>query len=297
MVGSKSCSLCTEFLALVASAVSVTRLKTEIFGVFDRPACELVCERAGNGPTGYWYPVSRKAKYFFEQHLTFRFSLVCIAYECSLLFFSPYFFDDCSYRNMTPRGNQSTPTPRMPSSITPPAIKKPLPYSPDLYCGIVGPGSVPPTPIRGAIFYKQKQQRSSSFKDTLLKLSNFASLLCVLDCTILPIISIALPFFEFHDALHELGHTLALTFVLPVGLLATVTNYCYKHQNLWVSSLAILGLLLIGAANAEAVPHWLHCLHHGVLHRVANLSGCAFLMLSNYISHRIASCQLPDCLC
>ncbi|KAG7347371.1 MerC mercury resistance protein [Nitzschia inconspicua] len=136
------------------------------------------------------------------------------------------------------------------------------------------------------------------------QLSNIASFLCVLDCTILPIITVALPLLGVlnlgaaqMEALHELGHSLALFFVLPVGSLTTVLNY-RSHRKPWIASMAVMGLLLVGIANSHfhlaassSTPQWishsLHMIQHcGPWHRLVNISGCALLLGSNYLSQR-----------
>jgi len=146
--------------------------------------------------------------------------------------------------------------------------------------------------------------------DRLRKLSNFASILCVVDCTVLPLVTVGLPFLGLATSaassawLHELGHKVALWFVLPVGGLAMTINYL-GHRQLKLTSLSILGLSLIYMANAGHhaplicyLPHKLaHSLHCGTsLHRVTNLLGCAFLLSSNYLSHRASShIHGPNC--
>lgn len=153
----------------------------------------------------------------------------------------------------------------------------------------------------------QKSSQEADWKDNLLKASNFASLLCVLDCTILPVVTILLPLFGIVAAspaqmewLHQAGHAVALGFVLPVGGLATTLNYLYAHRTAWIASLGCLGLLLVLAANAgcslighgvggavgHALHSILHTMHHGITHRIVNLAGCALLLFSNYLSHR-----------
>jgi putative flippase GtrA len=152
-------------------------------------------------------------------------------------------------------------------------------------------------------------QSKTTWKDQLLQFSNFASLLCVLDCTILPIVTIVFPLMGILvsasqlEWLHQAGHAVALGFVLPVGGMATVTNYLYNHRTKWIAAIGCLGLLLVGSANAgcSLVPHgvggtvghfvheMLHTLHHGIQHRVANLAGCALLLLSNYLSRKKAA--------
>lgn len=138
-------------------------------------------------------------------------------------------------------------------------------------------------------------------KSRLLKISNIASALCVLDCTILPAVTVLLPLVGMATTpaqsrwLHELGHSVALFFVLPVGGLAAFLNYL-SHRRTAVSFPALLGLCFVYAANAphgypivSLLPHGLaHALHCGSwVHRFTNLLGCALLLGSNYVSHKM----------
>jgi hypothetical protein len=155
--------------------------------------------------------------------------------------------------------------------------------------GINGVENKAPPPTTEGIFSFAK----------LRKISNFASVLCVLDCTILPIITVALPLLGFLNLgaaelefFHYLGHQLALFFVLPVGGLTTVVNYL-SHKKAWISSLAMVGLFMVGMANSHIhdLPllghvHLLHAIQHGPMHRVVNIMGCAFLLGSNYLSQQ-----------
>lgn len=145
------------------------------------------------------------------------------------------------------------------------------------------------------------------WRGQLLKASNFASLLCVLDCTVLPIVTLGLPFFGLVAAspaqiewLHQLGHSIALWFVLPVGGSATLLNYLYAHRKQNIAALGVLGLILVAMANA---PHSalqmlhqsilypvLHAVHHGITHRLVNILGCACLLGSNYLSRKTGKC-------
>lgn len=154
--------------------------------------------------------------------------------------------------------------------------------------GINGVEKAPPTTEEGFFSFAK-----------LRKISNFASVLCVLDCTILPIITVVFPLLGFLNLgatqlefFHHLGHQLALFFVLPVGSLTTVVNYV-SHKKAWISSLALVGLFMIGMANSHfhdlpLLGHavWLHAIQHGPMHRVVNISGCAFLLGSNYLSQQ-----------
>lgn len=163
---------------------------------------------------------------------------------------------------------------------------------------------------------EQQQRRVLSFatmKEGLLKASNFASVLCVLDCTILPFVTVVLPLFGIvagspaqMEWLHELGHQVALWFVLPVGGLATTLNY-NNHRKRWIAALGGLGLTAVVGANlgchavhmpgalGHALHDLLHTLHHGILHRVTNLVGCGLLLTSNYLSHKQGGCRDATC--
>jgi len=147
-----------------------------------------------------------------------------------------------------------------------------------------------------------------------MKASNFASMLCVLDCTILPLVTIVLPLFgvvaaspDQMEYLHELGHQVALFFVMPVGGLAATMNYT-NHKKRWIASVGYLGLLAVFLSNAGChwahdlsgpvghfLQRWLHVLHHGITHPIANLSGCFLLLFANYMSHRSGGCKDPNC--
>jgi hypothetical protein len=86
---------------------------------------------------------------------------------------------------------------------------------------------------------------------------------------------------------------LALYFVLPIGGTATLSNFLV-HRRLPVTLGASLGLLAVFATNGHGGPLRLlpmslrHQLHHGAVHKVVNLLGCALLIGSNYVSHRMA---------
>ena len=152
------------------------------------------------------------------------------------------------------------------------------------------------------------EKEGMSIQERLLKISNIASLLCVVDCTVLPIITLALPILGLGAStataawLHELGHSVALCFVLPVGGLATTMNFL-NHRKKSLLSLALVGLSCVYAANGHGgpilsmLPHSLaHDLHCGTaVHRVTNIVGCACLLSSNYLGKRIGGCGDDNC--
>lgn len=120
----------------------------------------------------------------------------------------------------------------------------------------------------------------TTWKERLVDVSNLASLLCVLDCTLLPLVSIAIPALSwgvgfvtgsgalgntaagsnsitvalssFLAYLPALSHGIALYFVIPVGLLTTIVNYFFGHKEIRFSSLSLLGVGLIYVANSSA---------------------------------------------
>jgi hypothetical protein len=147
---------------------------------------------------------------------------------------------------------------------------------------------------------------SSTLRDRLLKISNAASLLCVIDCTVLPIVTILLPllglgvaasYTTLNARLHYIGHQMALYFVLPVGGFAMIMNYL-KHTKKRLLLLSSLGMSLVYLANAgrhspilalfpPKIAHDLHC--GTTLHRLVNIVGCVCLLSSNYVGGKISA--------
>jgi MerC mercury resistance protein len=139
----------------------------------------------------------------------------------------------------------------------------------------------------------------------LLQFSNIASLLCVLDCTILPALMLLLPLLGMVSSagtaastawLHTFSHQLTRCVVLPLGTLATSMHFT-AHRRKWITALGGCGLALIALANSGSgcghahapMAHsfrLLQAMQHGLVHRVVNLTGCALLMGSNFLSFR-----------
>jgi len=118
----------------------------------------------------------------------------------------------------------------------------------------------------------------TSWKDRLIDVSNLASLLCVLDCTLLPFVSIAIPALSwgvgiitgsgaaiannnpimaslssFMAYLPAISHGIALYFVIPVGVLTNIVNYFFGHKEIRFSLMSMVGVALIYAANGSGV--------------------------------------------
>jgi MerC mercury resistance protein len=121
--------------------------------------------------------------------------------------------------------------------------------------------------------------------------SNLATLICILDCTLLPMAMILLPVLNLGiqlETIHRLGHIIAVFLVIPIGALTTILNFV-SHRRLPLLSISFIGLTLIWSCNSHAVP--LEFFHHGIWHRILNILGCIALLSSNYFSHRL------DCKC
>ena len=151
-------------------------------------------------------------------------------------------------------------------------------------------------------------RQKSSWRSRLLEFSTWASMLCVIDCTVLPLLTILFPLLGWMEDLldeawlDEVGHAVALRVVLPIGALATTTNYCLAHRRVWIFSIGWVGMISIAAANGgcqgivrmlgnssagNIFESFLRIVHHGLAHRAANLTGCALLMTSNYLSKTV----------
>lgn len=212
--------------------------------------------------------------------------------------------------------------------------KKPV-TNMELYCSAINPDDTATDDSQ--IENSEVPSKAASWKETLLRFSTIASILCVIDCTILPILTIVLPLLgmvsavntilPFNHLVHHYGHLMTIYFVLPIGFFATTINFLYNHRKKWITAIGWCGLLLILAANTgsggcgpamehvhahsqhthhtvvvrtvvthaslslwdgmiQSVSSILHTIQHGIYHRITNLSGCALLIVSNYISHQ-----------
>ncbi|GMH69872.1 hypothetical protein TrRE_jg11372, partial [Triparma retinervis] len=147
-----------------------------------------------------------------------------------------------------------------------------------------------------------------------------ASLLCILDCTILPLLSLLLPFLTFlpitatlsPSFLHTLSYKASIYFVLPIGSLSACLNLLTSNKSstplskYLPFSIALTGLLLIFATNSSlsslpllgplippSLSHSLSCTGDakGVqdtlsAHTIANLAGAGMLIGGNRAGHK-----------
>jgi hypothetical protein len=143
-----------------------------------------------------------------------------------------------------------------------------------------------------------------SFKSTskLQRMSSIASWLCLIDCTLLPAVTMVVPILGLAnqgcdrlDFLHHVCHFATLYCLLPIGCLSTITNYL-MHRQRWITLLATLGLLLVAMSNSYSGGTHLamfHIFHQGFYHRMINLLGCSCLLMSNYWSHQVIRRNTP----
>jgi hypothetical protein len=144
---------------------------------------------------------------------------------------------------------------------------------------------------------EERSYAENPWNTRLLQLSNIASILCVVDCTVLPLLTILLSLLglaeqphHHMDWLHELGHQVAIYFVLPgkclrnasrsapssmfsfcshtlclprslfgqpsfiVGTLTTFLNLV-SHKKASLTIPALIGLALIYMANSSHSSH------------------------------------------
>ena len=129
------------------------------------------------------------------------------------------------------------------------------------------------------------------------RVSTFASILCAIDCTVLPILLLMLPVAGSSAWLHKAAHAVSLYFVLPVGGGAVTANFA-QHRKPLLGLWGVSGLLLIALANVH-LPHGLvshavdELLHKS--HEVINVVGCGLLLSSQWVSHRVLHAMGKDC--
>ena len=147
--------------------------------------------------------------------------------------------------------------------------------------------------------------------ERLNRVSNFASFLCAIDCTVFPLLLTLLPLVSAASAwvnvdvasawLHRASHAAALWFVGPVGGAAVVANVVQHRKwlvGLWGASGIALILLanihlphvLLGWHVPHAVEHFLHAKH-----TVINVVGCALLLSSQRYSHNLLEASGKCC--
>ncbi|SCN62420.1 conserved Plasmodium protein, unknown function [Plasmodium chabaudi adami] len=159
------------------------------------------------------------------------------------------------------------------------------------------------------------------------KISSIASLLCLIDCVLIPVLTILLSLFSLvkeylinsndlntlntesgahghahighhsHDSWHIFMEKIALFFMIPIITLTTVINF-YKLRNipLLMSALTGMTLFIISHAHIEFSNDNINDILE-ILHIPLALLGAAFLLSTNYASHKLLKEKNLDHCC
>lgn len=137
----------------------------------------------------------------------------------------------------------------------------------------------------------------SKWTSRINKAATFASVLCAIDCTVLPALLVLVPVAGSSALLHKLAHAVSLYFVLPIGGFAVLANYL-QHRKVRLGLWGLSGLLLILLANLHfphgLIPHMIEETLHEA-HEIINVLGCALLLSSQWVSHRALHAMGKDC--
>ncbi|KAL1526003.1 hypothetical protein AB1Y20_020827 [Prymnesium parvum] len=159
------------------------------------------------------------------------------------------------------------------------------------------PARSPPLLATSSLSDGEDASRRRKFAAAINRASAAASLLCALDCTVLPALLLLLPLAGGSAALHKLSHTLSLYFVLPVGGAALAANFA-QHREAALGLCGLCGLALIGLAHAPLPAALLPRAVDALLHRAHDslgLLGCALLLASQWLSHRKLHAMGKEC--
>mmetsp|Transcript_75391 Transcript_75391/g.125699 ORF Transcript_75391/g.125699 Transcript_75391/m.125699 type:complete len:207 (-) Transcript_75391:405-1025(-) len=154
-----------------------------------------------------------------------------------------------------------------------------------------------PYPLLVATSVNEEETVGQKWTARINTISTCASILCAIDCTVLPVLLVLLPVASGSALLHTVAHMASAYFVLPIGGAAVTANYV-QHRKPVLGLWGLAGLLLIAVANIH-LPHGLmshaveELLHQS--HEVINVLGCALLLSSQWISHRTLHALGKDC--
>lgn len=160
-----------------------------------------------------------------------------------------------------------------------------------------------------AAFMRLLRRKTADVKwiERVNRVSNFASILCAIDCTVFPLLLTLLPIINAASSgtaaawLHKASHACALWFVGPVGGLA-VTSNLLQHKRPLVGLWGYSGIAIILLANIHLphvimgwhVPHAIDQFLHAK-HEIINVFGCALLLSSQRFAHSLTCCSHGDC--
>lgn len=128
---------------------------------------------------------------------------------------------------------------------------------------------------------KSRASRIASF------LLNYAGLLCLVDCIVLPVLITLMRVLDMFHTLNEWEHAFhiaEIVCVLPLGLVSVLVNY-RKVKSVRLLTMGLLGISSIVGS---------HFFADGWNETVLSLLGCVMLVSSNHLAHRKHGCNHCD---
>eukprot|EP00921_Rhytidocystis_pertsovi_P021320 GHVQ01034062.1.p1 GENE.GHVQ01034062.1~~GHVQ01034062.1.p1 ORF type:complete len:269 (+),score=41.75 GHVQ01034062.1:216-1022(+) len=132
--------------------------------------------------------------------------------------------------------------------------------------------------------------------------STFATILCAIDCTVIPLLMVIIPILGWASpdsmhSLHNFSHWAAIYIMIPLATLAVCSNYL-KTRQLHLAVWGAFGISLVFIAHSHDTLHYviplsLHHLIHSVhdWHTPISLFGAANIIASNYLAHSHGCCH------
>ncbi|MCB9062853.1 MAG: MerC domain-containing protein [Halobacteriovoraceae bacterium] len=114
------------------------------------------------------------------------------------------------------------------------------------------------------------------------------SAVCAIHCLVTPLIFIAAPWLEGYVE-HGLFHIIMLTFVLPVGLFAFISQF-RKHHDFKILSIGLIGLLFVTLG--VIIPEFLgHTQIGELLESSFSICGSIALLTGHYLNLKSRTCS------
>ncbi|SIO73850.1 hypothetical protein BmR1_04g08897 [Babesia microti strain RI] len=130
-------------------------------------------------------------------------------------------------------------------------------------------------------------------KDKLSSISQFMTFLCLIDCTILPIITIFVSAFSFMKHFDYYTHMISKCCVAPLGAFVAIFNY-WNGGSWRKSVMAIIGSSIIYHSHSSHFHNHENDGHngHSTLLILYSLIGCAMLITGNWKSNKCGSSSI-----
>ena len=111
-----------------------------------------------------------------------------------------------------------------------------------------------------------------------------APIICLFDCVVLPILSLCLPFLQWHEIMHGVGDQLTTALVIAICLPAIIPGVM-KHRNTSVAIMFASGACLMLFTNmlGERIDSGLHI--------ALTVATSILLLRANWLNRRLLSCS------